>query len=204
MWPTADTLADVTIIVRRVRPEEFTAVGELTIEAYDAVGRIVGPYRDQLVDTGERVAAGAEVWVAVEGDRLHGSVTYVDADNVHFENHGGGDCSFRMLAVDVGAQRRGVGRTLVETCIATARDRGNRRIAIYSMEWMPTAHRLYRAMGFTRRPDRDVTFPAGVGVAFQLDLTDDADEHFPPPRPIPAEPPWYLDAWAAEERGADV
>ncbi len=191
----------MTITVRPVRPEEHHTVGRITIEAYDAVGTIVGPYRDDLVDTGRRVADGADVWVAVRGQQVLGSVTYVDADNPHFENHGGGDCSFRMLAVDVAEQGNGVGRTLVQRCVATARDRGRRRIAIYSMEWMPTAHALYASMGFTRRPDRDVAFPAGVGVAFQLDLTDDAAAHFPPPGPTPGSPPWYLDAWAAHAAG---
>lgn len=197
----------MTMTVRPVRPHEFEAVGQLTIMAYDAVGSIQGSYRDQLVDTAARVADGADVLVAVngeggdgergDGDQLLGSVTYVDADNPHFENQGGGDCSFRMLAVDVDAQGRGAGRALVQACIDRARERAGRRLAIYSMEWMPVAHALYASMGFTRRPDRDVMFPAGIGFAFQLDLAEDAEAHFAPPGPVPAEPPWYEDAWAA-------
>ena len=173
-------------------------MGDLTIAAYDAVGRIVGPYRDELRDTGSRVADGAHVLVAVDDDdRVLGSVTYVDADNPHFENHGTGDRSFRMLAVDVGAQGRGAGRLLVQACIDMARADGGRRIAIYSMEWMPAAHALYASLGFTRRPDLDLMFPAGVGYAFQLDLVPSAGRHFPPVGPVPAEPPWYRDVWAA-------
>lgn len=196
-------------VVRPVRPEEHEQVGRLILDAYDAVGRITGPYREALRDTGRRVAEGALVLVAVdpETDVVLGSVTYADAGDPHFEGPQfegqGGDATFRMLAVDVAAQGRGTGRALVDACLAIARERDRRRIAIYSMEWMPAAHALYQSMGFTRRPDLDVAFPAGVGYAFQLDLVDDAAAAFPPPGPVPATPPWYEDAWAAHQPAAD-
>ncbi|WP_370323932.1 GNAT family N-acetyltransferase [Euzebya sp.] len=197
----------MTITVRPIRPSEHARAGEITVAAYDAIGAVSDDYRVQLADVTERVADGADVLVAVDGvegadDRVLGTVTYVDEDNPHFENHGAGDCGFRMLAVDTAAQGRGAGRLLVQACIDLAVARGRRRMAIYSMEWMPVAHGMYAAMGFTRRPDRDVVFPGGVGFAFQLDLVRDADRHFPPPGPVPDEPPWYLDAWGIQSRAA--
>lgn len=186
----------MTITVRPVRPEELATAGQITVRAYDAVGSVGEEYRQRLADVGPRVADGADVLVAVEDDRVLGTVTFVDQDNPHFENPAAGDCGFRMLAVDLAAQGRGVGRILVQACIDLARARGRRRMAIYSMEWMTIAHAMYVSMGFTRRPDRDVVFPGGVGVAFQLDLVPDADRFFPPPGPVPSEPPWYEDAWA--------
>ena len=166
------------------------------MEAYDHEGEIEGPYRQQITDTGSRVGTGTDVLVAIGDDGLLGSVTFVEESSKHFENAGAGDCGFRMLGVAPEAQGQGVGRQLVEACLHLARTRGRRRVAIYTMEWMSAAQAMYDQMGFVRRPDRDVTFPAGVGYALQYDVTDGADEHFDPHGPIPAEPPWYLDAWA--------
>lgn len=191
------------IRVRPVRPDEYREVGELTLAAYDAVGRIEGDYREEMLDTGLRVADGAEVLVAEDPDgRIVGTVTFVDRDNPHFESRETGDCGFRMMAVDPDAWGRGVGRALLRACIERAQRLGRRRVAIYSMEWMPRAHALYRAHGFERRPDRDVRFPSGIGVAFTLDLVPDAAEHFPPPGSVPDVPPWYEDLWGREGNDA--
>ncbi|MEE8602667.1 GNAT family N-acetyltransferase [Euzebya tangerina] len=187
----------MTLEIRPVRPEEYEAVGAIVIAAYDREGTIEGPYRAQIRDTGARVDAGAAVLVAVDGPDLLGSVTYVEAGQEHFENAGAGDCGFRMLGVATSAQGRGVGRALVQACLDRGRRDGHHRVAIYTMEWMDTARRMYERMGFVRRPDRDVVFPAGVGHALQYDLTAQAAEHFDPPGPVPERPPWYEDAWAA-------
>ncbi len=183
----------MALVVRPVRPDEHDAVGAMVLAAYDGFGRIEGEYRGRILDTGARVAAGSAVWVAAVGDEVLGSVTFTDREDPNFEDDGHGDCGFRMLGVAPHAQGRGVGRALVQACIDAARAAGRDRLAIYSMEWMTAAHALYRSMGFRHRPDRDVTFPAGVGVAFHLDLTPAAATRFPPPGPVPDTPPWYLD-----------
>ncbi len=194
----------MTTTVRPVRPDEFLRVGYLTLQAYDAVGTIDGPYRRDLADTAGRVADGAKVLVAVTwDDQVAGSVTYVDQANPHFENRGAGDCGFRMLAVDPAAQGQGTGRLLVQACIDQARSDHNRRLAVYSMIWMRAAHQLYASLGFIRRPDRDVTFPAGIGWAFQRDLIADADRHFDPVGTVGNPPPWYEDAWREQGQAVD-
>lgn len=181
------------VLVRPVQPAEYAEAGRIVLAAYDGAGTIEGPYRARLADTGGRVAEGSEVWVALAGERVVGTVTFTDTDDPNFEDDGHGDCGFRMLGVDPAAQGMGAGRALVQACVDTATERGRLRLAIYSMEWMTAAHAMYDRMGFTRRPDRDLLFPAGVGYAFQRNLTPDADTRFPPPGP-PADPaPWYLD-----------
>ncbi len=188
------------VVVRPVRPLEHEAVGRLTVIAYDAVGRMTEEYRAKLWDTAIRVSSGAHVLVAVVDGRVLGSATYVDGPLI--ENPAAGDAEFRMLAVDPVAQGRGVGEALVQACLERARARGRARVAIYSMAFMPAAHRLYARLGFVRRPDRDVVFPSGLGFALQRDLTPDAAARFAPPGPVPEHPPWYTDLWRGESATA--
>lgn len=182
-----------TATIRPVRPEEYDEVGRLLVAAYDSVGTIEGRYRSFMADTGARVADGAEVLVAEVDERVVGTVTFADSGNAHHEHGPHSDCGFRLLGVDPEAHGQGYGRQLVEYCIDHARRLGRLRLMIYSVEWMRPAHRLYESMGFQRRPDRDVVFPAGVGLAFQYDLVEGASDHFPPPGPVPEEPPWHED-----------
>jgi len=194
-------VSGVPITVRPAQPAEYEAAGRLTVAAYDGVGRMDEGYRQQLRDVARRAAEGAEVLVAVDGDRVVGAVSYVGG-GPHLEGATAGDCSFRMLGVDPAAQGRGVGEALVRACLGRARAARRRRVAIYSMEFMGSAHRLYGRLGFVRRPDRDVVFPSGLGLAFSLDLVPDAAAHFPPPGPVPARPPWFEDLWQAEAAAA--
>lgn len=191
------------LTIRPVTPAEHGTVGQLTLDAYDAVGTMSPRYRAEMADTRRRVADGATVWVAVDDDsgEVLGSVTFVDRDNPHFEAPEVGDCGFRMLAVAPAAQGRGVGRALVQRCIDQATGLGRHRLAIHTMDWMVGAQAMYTAMGFQRRPDRDVIFPGGPGRVYQLDLTAEAATRFPPPGLVRDPLPWFEDLWA--ERDAE-
>ncbi|MFA9445879.1 GNAT family N-acetyltransferase [Egicoccus sp. AB-alg6-2] len=186
------------IRVRGMRLDEAERVGRLTLEAYDRFGRIEGDYRDFLADPLRRLDTSTAVLVAEHAGEVVGTVTYVLPGDGEWEGPAErpGDCAFRVLAVDPDAQGRGVGPRLVAACRERAGEEGRQRMFISSMGWMERAHRMYEAAGFVRRPDLDVMFPGGVGVIFTLDLSDTAAEHFPPPGPVPSEPPWYAEAWA--------
>jgi ribosomal protein S18 acetylase RimI-like enzyme len=113
-----------------------------------------GGYADELADIAGRVGQ-AEVLVALEG-RLLGCVTLVpDASSPWAEGLEEGEAGIRMLAVDPGAQGRGVGRALVEACIARASELGRTALFLHSTPWMTAAHHLYRRAGFVRVPERD-------------------------------------------------
>ena len=62
---------------------------------------------------------------------------------------------FRMLAVAPTARRGGIGRALVERCVARSRDLGHRELLLCSASTMRAAHRLYAALGFVRAPEHD-------------------------------------------------
>lgn len=177
------------IEIRPVRDDEHEAVARLTVAAYDAVGRMSDDYREVLGDVAARQDGDTTVLVALHDGEVVGTVTAVSGCSVHFEHPGHGDGGFRMMAVEPAAQGRGVGRALLDAVLDHARREGWRRLMITSMAWMHGAHRLYERAGFVRRPDRDVRFPSGIGVCYALDLTEDAAAQFPPPGPVPDEPP---------------
>ena len=186
------------VTIRRFRPEDADAVGRLTLSAYDAYGTIGGQYRDYLADPARRAEGCNALLVAELDGEVVGTVTFVVPGDDAWEGPepAPGDASFRVLAVAPETEGYGVGRALVERCIALAREQGRHRIVIISMVWMSRAHGLYHSLGFTRRPDLDARFPGGDGVMFQFDLTDEAPHRFPPPGPIPDEIPWFEDVWA--------
>lgn len=167
------------------------------VEAYDAVGSFTDDYRTFLGDPGRWVRGASEVFVAELRGRPVGVVAFTLPGDEQFEamRPPPADAGFRFLAVDPDSQGTGAGRALVRTCIDAARRAGAHRIVVHSMWFMTAAHRLYAQEGFTRRPDLDVTFPSGVGFAFQLDLTDEAEARFPSPGEVPDEPPWYEDVF---------
>lgn len=182
------------VVVRPATHADAGEVAALTLAAYEPFGWGQGDaYWDTLADGAGRIAAGTVLVAELEG-RLVGAVTVATSDQPLFEHdprHGDG--GFRMLAVHPSARRHGIGRTLTEASLAWLRTRGVRRVLITTMEFMSEAQRMYAGLGFVRRPDLDVRYPRGRGLALAMDLVDDAAAHFPPPGPVPEEAPWYAD-----------
>ncbi|HET9729340.1 MAG TPA: GNAT family N-acetyltransferase [Acidimicrobiia bacterium] len=156
----------MTISIRLARPDEYERVAELTLAAYRAlaVDHLWDDYDAEIADTATR-AKFAEVLVAVEGDEVLGSVTYVrDADSPWREWTHGDEVQFRLLAVDPGAQGRGAGLALVRACLDRARA-DDRPILIHSTPWMATAVHMYERFGFARAPEHDVPYEEWYGDA---------------------------------------
>jgi ribosomal protein S18 acetylase RimI-like enzyme len=161
-----------TFAIRDARPEEFDAIGELTVEAYRTAGENSEDYYPELRDVAER-AAHVPVLVAVDSETgaVLGSVTYVPGPGPYHEGEFGEDATFRMLAVGAIAQGRGVGRALVETCIERARADGRAGIGIYTRPFMTIAHGLYERLGFVRVCELDWEFDPGEWLwAYRLAL----------------------------------
>jgi ribosomal protein S18 acetylase RimI-like enzyme len=141
--------------------DDLEAFGRLVVGAYDALpDHPADPgYHDELADVAGRVR-DAVVIGAFDDTTPLGCVTYVsDARNPYAERLRDGEASFRMLAVSPAAQGRGIGEALVQACLERARSEGRSAVFVYTGPWMPTAHRLYRRLGFVPVPERDWDVP---------------------------------------------
>jgi ribosomal protein S18 acetylase RimI-like enzyme len=169
--------AMTSLLVRHVRPDEYDALGELTVAAYVRVdpGVLTSDYADELRDVAGR-AAGAEVLVAVDeeaGGALVGGVTYVPGPESPSAEFAERDAAgIRMLAVAAAAQRRGVGEALTRACIDRARAASRRTLVLHSTDRMVTAHRLYERLGFERDRSLDWEVEPGLRLrGFRLRLS---------------------------------
>ena len=163
------------VVVREARPADHAEIAALTLAAYLRVPGVAGEadYLEELADVAGRAAA-VPVLVAVDPDddaSVLGAVAYVPGPGPLAETERPDEAGFRMLAVHPAAQGRGVGRALVEACIARARATGKARLVLLTLPAMATAQRLYERLGFRRTPERDWEYAPGhrlIGYALEL------------------------------------
>lgn len=160
------------IEVREARPDEYGAIGELTVQAYAGVLPAEdAEYLDEIRDVARR-AESCTILAAVDGRTVLGAVTYVPGPGTPYsESEAEGEAGFRMLAVSPAAQGRGVGRALVEACIVRARAQGARRLVLLTLPSMARARRIYESLSFRRAPRRDWSpVPYITLKGYELDL----------------------------------
>lgn len=153
----------MALTVRRPKEAELDAVSRITVEAYRDDGLIDAEddYMTELADA-DRRHREAEVWVAVDGEEVLGSVTFCRPGTPFAELARDNEGEFRMLAVARAARRRGVAEALVARCVDRSRELGHDAVVICSMREMSTAHRLYERLGFRRLPERDWSPVPGI------------------------------------------
>jgi GNAT superfamily N-acetyltransferase len=159
--------------IRAVAPSEYEQAGLVVVKAYRVLGgaTLSGGYEAELADVAARIA-DAEVLVAVDGDDIVGCVTFVaDSTSPWAESVLADESSVRMLGVDPDRQGAGIGRALLDACVAWAVALDRSGVFFHSTPWMSAAHRLYERAGFRRVPERDwVPMPEVPLLAFRLDL----------------------------------
>jgi GNAT superfamily N-acetyltransferase len=105
-------------------------------------------------------------WIALRGDAIVGSVFVVRKDDA--------TAQLRLLYVEPSARGAGLGRALVDACIAFAKARGYRRMMLWTQAELHSACRIYEAAGFTlaeSTPHRSFGFEQ-VGQVWTLELRD--------------------------------
>lgn len=154
----------MTVEIRVARPEEYEAIGALTVAAYAALPGMgpLGAYGEELADIAGR-GPTSTVLVAVEPDtgELLGDVTYYPryADEMpHLTETLGQLAGFRMLATAPAAQGRGVGAALTLACVQRAKADAAPGIALHTTNLMEAAQRLYHRLGFERWTELDLSF----------------------------------------------
>jgi GNAT superfamily N-acetyltransferase len=78
----------------------------------------------------------------------------------------------RLLIVDPKARGRGLGKRLVEECIRFAREKGYRRLALWTQSNLSAARGIYRAAGFRKvKEEKHASFGVKLtGEYWELEL----------------------------------
>ncbi len=165
----------MTITVRPALPDEYKAIGDLTVAAYmrldDRDSDAHREYMGMLADVPAR-ASQADVIVAVdETGAVLGSTTLVlDTNSEMAEWDEDGTAGFRMLAVAPEAQGKGVGRLLTDYCIKAAKSAGKTAVLIHSRDVMEAARKIYSDYGFVRHPEIDFAVENITLDGYRLEL----------------------------------
>ena len=157
------------MIVRNAQTTELAEVGELRVTAYDS-DRLLDAV-PSYADTLRKLGAHGEVLVAVDGDKILGTVTLESWHENSEMATGPEEAEIRALAVAPEAQGQGVGRALVQAVVDRATARRAERLVLHTQPLMVAAHRLYEQAGFVRVPDRDIEPVPGLWLlAYQKSL----------------------------------
>jgi ribosomal protein S18 acetylase RimI-like enzyme len=162
--------------IRSLRPGEHEEAGRATALAYRGLGPDGAPgsadYLARVADVRTR-SEHALVLGAIEEGRILGTVTLELTGRIpggHPRPPLADDqAHVRMLGVHPKAQRRGIGRALMQAGVDEARRAGKRRMTLETTEAMEPARRLYESMGFRR--GADLVYDDGLRLrTYQLSL----------------------------------
>ena len=159
------------LVIREARDNELEIVASLVVDAYGEFAARMAPdawssFAQDIANVRGRTI-DAEVLVAERDGRIVGTVTrYRDWRGAQQDAS-----AVRVLAVPPPERGSGVGRALMEHCIALARDEHKERVVLAVTQEMEEARDLYDRLGFERAPDLDHMPAPGVrAIGYALHL----------------------------------
>jgi ribosomal protein S18 acetylase RimI-like enzyme len=166
------------LLVREAKPEEFAALGDITVAANLLLEGMPSleegaPYYDDLRNVAGRAESDSNVIVAAldaGSMTVLGGLTFITRG--YGRPWGIDDASgIRMLAVDAAAQGRGVGEALVLDVLERSRLASLPFVLLHTASPMKAAQRLYERLGFNRDEAIDRRFMGTdlMGYRFQVD-----------------------------------
>jgi ribosomal protein S18 acetylase RimI-like enzyme len=142
-------------VIRAATDKDAEAIAALWTEAYftEGEGGRDTPYA--RADFNETAAAAAHLLVAERDGAVVGVVALLAPEEptraVAFE----GEAELARLVVSSAARRQGIGRALAIRCSELAQTERWPAIVLWSRPYQRAGHRLYEALGYQRRPERD-------------------------------------------------
>ncbi|VXB50118.1 Acetyltransferase, GNAT family protein [Arthrobacter sp. 9V] len=174
---TTSTVAAGTIVIREALEDEYDAVGRLTYEGFGH--HLPGAHQPDeerlglLLDAAARAREGV-LLVAEDQEtgRLVGTATLLPYGSRLSRQALEGEVELRLLAVLPEARRTGLGRRLLDESARLAAVRGAERVVLDTAVDNEPSQRLYRRLGYVRRPEREKERPAPKVqlVVYTLDL----------------------------------
>lgn len=143
--------------IRSAERSDYPAIGDLLVASYEAIdGFIVDEELDAELRAVADRAEDSQVLVAVEGERILGTVTFVpNASSSMAEFTDPSGAGIRMLAVAAEARRRGVAEALSRACLNAASLTARSALYLHTTRAMTGAAALYLRLGFHRDPKLD-------------------------------------------------
>ncbi len=155
----------IPFIIRQALPTEFESIGMLMVSVYSALEGFPTmqeqpEYYKMLSNIGQLAQKpNTQLLVAIGSDKILGAVVYF-SDMRQYASGGTAlqeknASGFRLLAVAKEAQGQGIGKALIEHCVALAQKNGHKQVIIHSTKAMQTAWKIYEKRGFKPSPDLD-------------------------------------------------
>lgn len=150
------------LVIRAARDDELDIVASMMVDAYAEYAARMSPdawspFAQDIANVRARLDDG-QLLVAERDGQIVGSITL-------FRRWRGAQqdaAAVRLLAVTPGHRGLGIGRALMEYCIATARQDGKQRVVLTATQEMEHVRELTERLGFRRAPELDHEPAPGV------------------------------------------
>lgn len=149
MWTIRTLLGDALpaspVLVRPPRIGEFALLAARQAQVYAEEYGWDGSYEGLAAEIAGKFAQGHNpereaCWIAEWRGDMAGSIFVVDA--------GKGVAQLRLLYVEPKARGLGIGKLMVEQVVRFSRDKGYKKIRLWTQESLTAARKLYAAAGF--------------------------------------------------------